>query len=89
MTRWPWITIVAAVLFALSPLRQDLYRGAFLSGEQLARNLSQFLLTIMVAIAAGLVMLEWLVRTVIVRRRARKGLPAAAARAPSDNKTER
>jgi hypothetical protein len=77
MRRWPWITMVGAAVFAASPFGQDLLHSAFSSGEQLARSLSQFLLEVIAAIVVGLTFIEWLVRTILARRRARLSLPAA------------
>ena len=70
MRRWPWITSVAVLLFAVSPPGQEIFHGAFVSGEQLSRSISQFVLTIVIAKAAGLALIEWLIWTFVARRRA-------------------
>jgi hypothetical protein len=46
--------------------------AAFYSGEQLARSLSGFLLMMFALVWAGLVLLEWLVRLFMLRRRAKR-----------------
>ena len=81
MRRWPWIAMVAAVLLAASPLGQEVLHGAFVSGEQLARSISQFMLAVGIAIVIGLALIEWLVRMLLARRRA-KLIP------PTGGKTE-
>jgi hypothetical protein len=60
--------------------------GAFLSGEQLSRSISQFMLAVGIAILAVLALIEWLVWTFVARRRARQAPPALAAIA--ENRTE-
>jgi hypothetical protein len=71
MRRWPWLTIVVAAVFALSPHGQSVLRDAFYSGEQLSRSISQFLLEVIAAIVAALALIEWVVRTILARRRAK------------------
>ena len=88
MRRWPWVTLVAAVLLAVSPLGQDLLHSAFYSGEQLARTLSQFLLEVFIAIVAGLVLVEWLIRYFWARRRANRAILAPTTVSRADSKTE-
>jgi hypothetical protein len=66
MARWPWITMVLAAVVVLNPLGRDIIYLAFLSGEQLSRNIWQPF-----AYCGGLVLillmaLEWWIR----RRRA-------------------
>ena len=76
--RWPWITLAAGAVFVVLPFGQSLIHSAFYSGEQLARSLSQFLLMMIGLIWAGLVLLEWLLRVYMLRRRAKR-LNAAPA----------
>ena len=78
MSRWPWIATILAVLACLHPLADDLYRSAFLSGEQLSRSIGQFMLLVAVLVALTAGLLEWGIRVMIVRRRARKAGPPAA-----------
>jgi hypothetical protein len=70
MRRWPWITLILAVLVAISPLGREVLGGAFVSGEQLSRSISQFMLAVGLAILAGLALLEWLAKWLVTRRRA-------------------
>jgi hypothetical protein len=72
ITLWPWITLAAGPVFVIWPPGQSLIHSAFYSGEQLARSLSQFLLLVIALIWAGLVLLEWLVRVYMLRRRAKR-----------------
>jgi hypothetical protein len=70
-TRWPWISLLFAIIVILSPLARDVFHDAFFSGEALARNISQAMLTFGFAFLILAVALEWLVRFLISRRRAR------------------
>ena len=63
--------LTAAV--ALNPIGLDFLRSAFLSGEQLARNIAQPIVLTAMAILALIGVLEWLVRTFMINRRARGG----------------
>jgi hypothetical protein len=38
-TRWPWITALLAAAVVLNPIGLDIFYSAFLSGEQLSRNI--------------------------------------------------
>jgi len=73
MRRWPWITLILAVLVAISPLGREVFEGAFVSGEQLSRSISQFMLAVGLAILVSLALLEWLAKWLVTRRRAAKG----------------
>jgi hypothetical protein len=70
-TRWPWISLLFAIIVIVSPLGRDVFHGAFFSGEALARNISQAMLIMGLAFLIVVVALEWLVRFMISRRRAR------------------
>ena len=71
-TLWPWVTLAAGLVFAISPFGQSLIHSAYYSGEQLARSISEFLLLMIGLIWAGLVLLEWLVRVFMLRRRVKR-----------------
>ena len=71
MTRWPWISLLLAVLIVISPLGRELIHDAFYSGEALSRSIAQFLVYIGLGVAVLIIALEWLVRLIISRRRAR------------------
>jgi len=65
----PWFTLAALVVVAISPLGRDIIQSSFYSGEHIARTLGQFLLAVILAIAAGLALLEWAIRYYLYRRR--------------------
>jgi hypothetical protein len=70
-TRWPWITAFLAIMVIISPPGREIIHDAFFSSEALSRGIAQFLLTIALGIAVLIAGLEWLVRLIISRRRAR------------------
>ena len=71
MRHVPWFTIIATTAFFMSWQGQSLLHQAFVSGEQLANSLAQFLLMMALGIVAGLAALEWGIKYYIRRRRAR------------------
>jgi hypothetical protein len=71
MTRWPWISLLLAVLIVISPVGREIIHDAFYSGEALSRSIAQFLVYIGLGAAVLITALEWLVRLIISRRRAR------------------
>ena len=87
MTRWPWITGIVAVIAAVSPLGQSVLHGSFISGEQLARSISQLLLMAGIAILVALAVIECLVRVVLAAP-PRGSASAALMATPADIKTE-
>ncbi|MCA1525576.1 hypothetical protein I6F46_10760 [Bradyrhizobium yuanmingense] len=70
-TRWPWISLLLGVIVALNPVGLDFLHSAFFAGEQLARNIAQPIMLTALAIIVLVVLLEWLVRSFLVKRRAR------------------
>ena len=72
-TRWPWISPLLAAAVALNPIGLDFLRAAFFAGEQLARNIAQPIVLTAMAILVLIGVLEWLVRTSMINRRARGG----------------
>jgi len=70
-TRWPWLSLLLLIVIVISPLGREIIHDAFFSGEALSRNIAQFMLYIGLGIAVLIAVLEWLVRLVISRRRAR------------------
>ncbi|AWM07751.1 MULTISPECIES: hypothetical protein [Bradyrhizobium] len=70
-TRWPWISLLLGAVVALNPIGLDFLHSAFFAGEQLARNIAQPIVLIALAVMVLAVMLEWLVRSFLVKRRAR------------------
>ena len=71
MRHVPWITLVATVMFFASWFGQDLLRQAFVSGEQLANSIAQFMLMVVAGIVLALAVLEWGVKFLLRRRRAK------------------
>jgi hypothetical protein len=65
-----------AAAAVLNPIGQDVLYSGFVSGEQLARNIWQSIALIAIAILATLILLEWTLRRIILRRRA-SGTPTA------------
>lgn len=70
-TRWPWISLLLGVGVALNPVGLEFLRSAFLSGEQLSRNIAQPIVLSALAILVLVGIIEWLVRFVVFKRRAR------------------
>ncbi|MET3333363.1 hypothetical protein ABIF61_001887 [Bradyrhizobium japonicum] len=70
-TRWPWMSLLLGAVVALNPIGLDFLHSAFFAGEQLARNIAQPVVLIALAVMVLAVMLEWLVRSFLVKRRAR------------------
>jgi hypothetical protein len=70
-TRWPWITALLAAAVVLNPIGLDIFYSAFLSGEQLSRNIWGSIAWTGIAILATIVLLEWVVRTHILKRSTR------------------
>ena len=70
MSRLPWITTLVAAFLALNPVGLKLFDAAFLTGEQLSRNIWGPLYLTGMAILVALALIEWYVRLWIARRRA-------------------
>ncbi len=70
-TRWPWISLLLGAVVALNPIGLDFLHSAFFAGEQLARNIAQPIVLTALAVTVLAVMLEWLLRSFLVKRRAR------------------
>jgi len=70
-TRWPWISLLLGAVVALNPIGLDFLHSAFLSGEQLSRNIAQPIVLSALAILVLVGIIEWLVRFVVFKRRAR------------------
>lgn len=69
MRRWPWITLAAVTILAITPIGRDFIYSAFLSNEQLSRNIAQPIFFMALAVAGVLVLLEWWIRRIIYKRR--------------------
>ncbi|TFV70365.1 hypothetical protein E4K64_29665 [Bradyrhizobium frederickii] len=70
-TRWPWISLLLGAVVALNPVGLDFLHSAFFAGEQLARNIAQPIVLTVLAVMVVAVTFEWLVRSFLVKRRAR------------------
>jgi hypothetical protein len=70
-TRWPWISLLFAIIVIISPLGREVIHDAFFAGEALSRNIAQAMLTVGLAFLVVVIALEWLARFLISRRRAR------------------
>jgi hypothetical protein len=65
------VTALLAAAVVLNPIGLDIFYSAFLSSEQLSRNIWGSIAWIGMAILAMTVLLEWIVRTLILKRRMR------------------
>jgi hypothetical protein len=63
--------MLAAIAVIVSPLGREIIHDAFFSGEALSRNIAQPMFFIGLGVAVLIGGIEWLVRTIISRRRAR------------------
>ena len=72
MRHVPWITLVVAVIFFISPPSLKLLNSAFYSGEQLARSISQFVLEVMMAIFVGTAIIEWTIKYFLRKQRSKR-----------------
>jgi hypothetical protein len=88
MTRWPWVTGVLVVIVAALPLTRDIFYAAYISAfynqftlgdDRSMREQSQEVFCAGVAIAVLLGFIEWGIRTIMVRRRARPLVAGARA----------
>lgn len=70
-TRWPWLSLLLGAVAAFNPIGLDFLRSAFFSGEQLSRNIAQPIVLSALAILLLVGIIEWLVRFVVFKRRAR------------------
>ena len=59
-------------ILVLNPLGLDVLNAAFFSNEQLSRSIWQPIVLIVIAMLFALVLLEWFLRTLVLKRRARR-----------------
>jgi hypothetical protein len=71
MRHVPWITLAATVVLFVLPFGRDLLYLAFGSGEQLSNNIAQFMLLVVAGIVLALALLEWGIKYLLRRHRAR------------------
>lgn len=70
-TRWPWISVLISLVATLSPFGRDIVDSAFFAGEALSRNIWAPIALTIFAVMAAVILVEWLIRTYILNRRAR------------------
>ncbi|NEU94760.1 hypothetical protein [Bradyrhizobium uaiense] len=70
-SRWPWISLLLSAVLVFNPVGLNLLHSAFFAGEQLARDIAQPIVLTALALTAVVIGLEWLVRSLIARSRAR------------------
>lgn len=61
-SRWPWIATAVATIMIFSTAGLQVIHGTFFSGEQLTRNIAQFMLMIAAAVLAVIAVAEWWIR---------------------------
>jgi hypothetical protein len=64
--------MLLVAILVLNPLGLDVLNAAFFSNEQLSRNIWQPIALIVIAILFALLLLEWFLRTLVLKRRARR-----------------
>ena len=62
--------IRAGLVLVPDPVGRDMVGGTCISGEQLSRNIRQSIALIAIAILATIILLEWALGTLILKRRA-------------------
>jgi hypothetical protein len=70
-TRWPWISMLVSLILTLNPLGRDVVESAFFAGEALSRNIWAPIALTIFAVMAAVILVEWLIRSYILNRRAR------------------
>jgi hypothetical protein len=65
------MTALLAAVVVLNPIGLDVFYSAFFSGEQLSRNIWGSIAWIEIALLVLIVLLEWIVRTLILKHRPR------------------
>jgi 4-amino-4-deoxy-L-arabinose transferase-like glycosyltransferase len=71
-TQWPWISTLVGAIAVLNPLGLDVIYAAFFSNEALSRNIWGSIALTGMAVMALIVLLEWRIRVLILKRRARR-----------------
>jgi hypothetical protein len=69
--RWPWISALLGAVVILTPPGREILHDAFFASEAISRNIAQFLVYAGLAILVLMGLLEWLVRVLVSKRRAR------------------
>jgi hypothetical protein len=63
--------MLLSIIILISPIGAEVLHDAFFSGEQLSRSIAQPIAFIGFAILISICVVEWLVRSIISKRRAR------------------
>jgi hypothetical protein len=69
MTRWPWVTPIVGLLFAITPVAREIFVAAFISSDLWMQGFLQLIYLAGVGILILAALGEWGVRTWIIRRR--------------------
>jgi ABC-type sugar transport system permease subunit len=85
MSRWPWLTMVLVTILVVTPLAREVFYAAFISSERWMQDFWRLVYLAGVAIAILVGFIEWGVRAIIARRRARASALQAAS---GEHKTE-
>ncbi len=64
--------MLLVAILVLNPLGLDVLNAAFFSNEQLSRSIWRPIAWIAIAILLALLLLEWFLRTLVLKRRARR-----------------
>jgi membrane protease YdiL (CAAX protease family) len=68
-TSWPWITMLLAAVVVLNPIGLDFLHSAFMSNEQLSRNIAQPIVFMIGSVLGALIVFEFILRKYLMRRR--------------------
>ncbi|MBB5050185.1 hypothetical protein HNQ36_000133 [Afipia massiliensis] len=67
-TSWPWITLLLTAAAALNPVGLDFLHGAFMSNEQLSRNIARPIVFMIGGVLGVLYVLEFGIRQYLVKK---------------------
>jgi hypothetical protein len=62
-TRWPWFTMVLAAIALFNPIGLGFVDAAFLSTDQLSRNIARPIVLVAAAVLLAAGVLEWWLRS--------------------------
>ncbi len=74
-TALPWISLLLIVVAVISPLGREILDNAF-SSEQLSRSIARFMAMVYLGGLAGLALIEFAIRVILIRRVQRQTLAA-------------
>jgi len=67
-TPWPWITLLLSAAAALNPVGLDFLHGAFMSSEQLSRNIARPIVFMIGGVLGALCLLEFGIRQYLAKK---------------------